>query len=37
MARTEGNISAAARDSGLTRYHLREMLKKHELVDKFRR
>jgi transcriptional regulator with GAF, ATPase, and Fis domain len=37
MARTTGNISAAARESGLTRYHLREILKKHELVDKFRR
>jgi transcriptional regulator with GAF, ATPase, and Fis domain len=27
----EGNLSAAARASGLTRYHLRELLKKHEL------
>ena len=36
MAENSGNISAAARQSGLTRYHLREMLKKHELVDKFR-
>ena len=37
MSRSEGNISAAARDSGLTRYHLREILKKHDLVDKFRK
>ena len=37
MSRTEGNISAAARESGLTRYHLREILKKHDLVDKFRK
>lgn len=37
MSQTTGNISAAARASGLTRYHLREMLKKHEMVDKFRR
>jgi transcriptional regulator with GAF, ATPase, and Fis domain len=37
MERTSGNISAAARESGLTRYHLREILKKHEMVDKFRR
>jgi len=37
MERTAGNISAAARESGLTRYHLREMLKKHDLQDRFRR
>lgn len=37
MEKTTGNISAAARKSGLTRYHLREILKKHEMVDKFRR
>ncbi len=29
-----GNISQAARTAGLTRYHLRELLKKHELVTK---
>ena len=28
----EGNISQAARTAGLTRYHLRELLKKHDLV-----
>ena len=27
----EGNISQAARTAGLTRYHLRELLKKHDL------
>jgi transcriptional regulator with GAF, ATPase, and Fis domain len=27
----KGNISQAARSSGLTRYHLRELLKKHDL------
>jgi DNA-binding NtrC family response regulator len=27
-----GNISQAARDAGLTRYHLRELLKKHDLT-----
>ena len=36
MERNDGNISGAARESGLTRYHLRELLKKHQLVDKFR-
>jgi len=36
MDRNKGNISGAARESGLTRYHLRELLKKHQLVDKFR-
>ena len=29
-----GNISQAARTAGLTRYHLRELLKKHSLIDK---
>ena len=28
----KGNISQAARAAGLTRYHLRELLKKHDLV-----
>lgn len=37
MERTEGNISAASRESGLTRYHLREILKKHGIVDKYRK
>ncbi|MBN1945848.1 MAG: sigma 54-interacting transcriptional regulator [Bradymonadales bacterium] len=37
MAQNQGNISAAAKTSGLTRYHLREMLKKHDLTDKFRK
>lgn len=36
MSEMAGNISAAARRAGLTRYHLRELLKKHQLVDKFR-
>jgi DNA-binding NtrC family response regulator len=36
MKRTSGNISQAARESGLTRYHLREMLKRHDLVEKYR-
>ena len=31
MAEHNGNISAASRASGLTRYHLRELLKKHQL------
>jgi transcriptional regulator with GAF, ATPase, and Fis domain len=30
----KGNISQAARTAGLTRYHLRELLKKHNLVDR---
>ena len=29
----DGNISQAARHAGLTRYHLRELLKKHELKE----
>lgn len=29
----DGNISQAARTAGLTRYHLRELLKKHDLVN----
>jgi DNA-binding NtrC family response regulator len=32
IAEHNGNISQAARDAGLTRYHLRELLKKHALV-----
>jgi DNA-binding NtrC family response regulator len=31
MARHEGNISQGARAAGLTRYHLRELLKKHDI------
>ena len=31
MEAHEGNISQASRDTGLTRYHLRELLKKHDL------
>ncbi|MBM4319871.1 MAG: hypothetical protein FJ125_07900, partial [Deltaproteobacteria bacterium] len=31
MQRHGGNISQGARSSGLTRFHLRELLKKHEL------
>ncbi len=34
MALHKGNISAAARGSGLTRYHLRELLKKHHLTGR---
>lgn len=33
MARHKGNISQAARAAGLTRYHLRELLKRHDLVS----
>ncbi len=32
IAAHKGNISQAARAAGLTRYHLRELLKKHDLV-----
>jgi transcriptional regulator with GAF, ATPase, and Fis domain len=31
MARNEGNITRAAQEAGLTRYHLRELLKRHGL------
>jgi len=31
IAEHEGNVSAASRASGITRYHLRELLKKHGL------
>ena len=31
MTRHEGNISQASRAAGLTRYHLRELLKRHDL------
>ncbi len=31
MGKFKGNISRASRDTGLTRYHLRELLKKHDL------
>ena len=30
----DGNISQAARSAGLTRYHLRELLKKHDVLDR---
>ncbi|MFW6058287.1 MAG: hypothetical protein ACOC9W_05480, partial [Persicimonas sp.] len=30
-AENDGNISQSAREAGITRYHMREMLKKHEL------
>lgn len=33
IAAHKGNISQAARAAGLTRYHLRELLKKHSLVN----
>ncbi|QDG49701.1 sigma 54-dependent Fis family transcriptional regulator [Persicimonas caeni] len=29
--KNDGNISKSARESGITRYHMRELLKKHEL------
>jgi len=32
LARTEGNISAAARESGIDRKHLRALARKHGLV-----
>lgn len=31
MARNDGNITRAAQEAGLTRYHLRELLKRHGL------
>jgi transcriptional regulator with GAF, ATPase, and Fis domain len=31
MARNEGNITRASQEAGLTRYHLRELLKRHGL------
>jgi DNA-binding NtrC family response regulator len=31
MARNEGNITRSAQEAGLTRYHLRELLKRHGL------
>jgi len=36
LERTAGNLSRASREIGLTRYHLRELLKKHALLDAFR-
>lgn len=36
LDRFDGNLSKAARNVGLTRYHLRELLKKHELLEDFR-
>ena len=32
----EGNLSKAAREVGLTRFHLREMLKRHNLLEAFK-
>ena len=31
MLRNEGNITRSAQEAGLTRYHLRELLKRHGL------
>jgi DNA-binding NtrC family response regulator len=31
LARNEGNITRSAQEAGLTRYHLRELLKRHGL------
>jgi DNA-binding NtrC family response regulator len=31
MARNDGNITRSAQEAGLTRYHLRELLKRHGL------
>lgn len=33
IARNQGNISRSAREAGLTRYHLRELLKRHQLTS----
>jgi hypothetical protein len=30
-ARNDGNITRSAQEAGLTRYHLRELLKRHRL------
>jgi DNA-binding NtrC family response regulator len=32
LARHDGNITRAAQEAGLTRYHLRELLKRHNLT-----
>ncbi len=32
LARHDGNITRSAQEAGLTRYHLRELLKRHDLV-----
>jgi len=32
MARNDGNITRSAQEAGLTRYHLRELLKRHGLM-----
>jgi len=32
LARTDGNLSAAARESGIDRKHLRTLARKHGLV-----
>jgi len=31
MQRNDGNITRSAQEAGLTRYHLRELLKRHHL------
>ena len=33
LARNEGNITRSAQEAGLTRYHLRELLKRHRLTQ----
>jgi transcriptional regulator with GAF, ATPase, and Fis domain len=33
LARHDGNITRSAQEAGLTRYHLRELLKRHALTD----
>ncbi|MCG8420516.1 MAG: sigma 54-interacting transcriptional regulator [Proteobacteria bacterium] len=34
MERNNGNISRSAQEAGLTRYHLRELLKRHQLMPR---
>ena len=33
LARHDGNITRSAQEAGLTRYHLRELLKRHGLTN----
>jgi len=33
LTRHEGNITRSAQEAGLTRYHLRELLKRHNLTS----